>query len=179
MSRKEVSFCPRRYSRFLASCAKESFFQTCRPMPGWERNKSRLSPELMVFQRLSPLTILSFTVNLAPGRALLIGERVPLSRLSVWSHRAWPRDTLSAESLETVKKVKSVAEGKIPISARFGISRPEHVSSLLRGGGRSYSRKRSGKNGRRSLRRPGRDYGSLEENSLGSKAGVETTALIG
>ena len=45
-----------------------------------------------------------------------------------------PRDTVSAESLETVKKVKSLAKGKIPISAGFGISQAEHVSSLLRAG---------------------------------------------
>jgi tryptophan synthase alpha chain len=45
-----------------------------------------------------------------------------------------PRDTLSAQSLETVKRVKSVAKGKVPIAAGFGISQPEHVSSLLRAG---------------------------------------------
>ena len=45
-----------------------------------------------------------------------------------------PRDTLSPQALETVKKVKSLAKGVIPISAGFGISRPEHVSSLLRAG---------------------------------------------
>ncbi|HYU55248.1 MAG TPA: tryptophan synthase subunit alpha [Candidatus Dormibacteraeota bacterium] len=45
-----------------------------------------------------------------------------------------PRDTVSAESFETVKKVKSLAKGKIPISAGFGISQAEHVSSLLRAG---------------------------------------------
>jgi tryptophan synthase alpha chain len=45
-----------------------------------------------------------------------------------------PRDILSAQSLETVKKVKSLTKGKIPISAGFGISQPEHVSSLLRAG---------------------------------------------
>ncbi|OLE86004.1 MAG: tryptophan synthase subunit alpha, partial [Crenarchaeota archaeon 13_1_20CM_2_51_8] len=45
-----------------------------------------------------------------------------------------PRDTVSAESLETVKKVKSLAKGQIPISAGFGISQAEHVSSLLRAG---------------------------------------------
>ena len=45
-----------------------------------------------------------------------------------------PRDTVSVESLETVKKVKSLAKGKIPISAGFGISQAAHVSSLLRAG---------------------------------------------
>jgi tryptophan synthase alpha chain len=45
-----------------------------------------------------------------------------------------PRDTLSTQSLETLKRVKSLAEGKIPISAGFGISQPEHVSSLVRAG---------------------------------------------
>jgi tryptophan synthase alpha chain len=42
-----------------------------------------------------------------------------------------PRDTLSPQSLETVKKVKSLSRGKIPICAGFGISQPEHVSSLI------------------------------------------------
>ena len=42
-----------------------------------------------------------------------------------------PRDILSPQALETVKKVKSLAKGTIPVSAGFGISRPEHVSSLL------------------------------------------------
>ena len=45
-----------------------------------------------------------------------------------------PRDALSPRSLETVKRVKSVAKGKVPIAAGFGISQPEHVSSLLRAG---------------------------------------------
>jgi len=45
-----------------------------------------------------------------------------------------PRDILSTQSLDTVKKVKSLTRGKIPISAGFGISQPEHVSSLLRAG---------------------------------------------
>ncbi len=45
-----------------------------------------------------------------------------------------PRDALSPQSLETVKSVKSQANGKIPISAGFGISQPEHVSSLVRAG---------------------------------------------
>ena len=45
-----------------------------------------------------------------------------------------PRDILSPQALETVKKVKSLAKGTIPVSAGFGISRPEHVSSLLGAG---------------------------------------------
>ena len=45
-----------------------------------------------------------------------------------------PRDTLSPQAMETVKKVKSLAKGVIPISAGFGVSQPEHVSSLLRAG---------------------------------------------
>jgi tryptophan synthase alpha chain len=45
-----------------------------------------------------------------------------------------PRDTLSPQALETVKKVKSLAKGRIPVSAGFGISQPQHVSSLLRAG---------------------------------------------
>ncbi len=45
-----------------------------------------------------------------------------------------PRETLSPQALETVKKVKSLAKGKIPVSAGFGISQPQHVSSLLRAG---------------------------------------------
>ncbi len=45
-----------------------------------------------------------------------------------------PRDTLSPQALETVKRVKSVTNGKIPISAGFGISQPEQVSSLLLAG---------------------------------------------
>jgi len=45
-----------------------------------------------------------------------------------------PRDTLSPQALETVKKVKSLAKGVIPVSAGFGISQPQHVSSLLRAG---------------------------------------------
>jgi len=45
-----------------------------------------------------------------------------------------PRDTLSPQALDTVKKVKSLAKGRIPVSAGFGISQPQHVSSLLRAG---------------------------------------------
>ena len=45
-----------------------------------------------------------------------------------------PRETLSPQSLDAVKRVRSLAKGKIPISAGFGISQPEHVSSLLRAG---------------------------------------------
>ena len=45
-----------------------------------------------------------------------------------------PRDTLSPQALETVKKVKSIAKGRIPVSAGFGISQPQQVSALLRAG---------------------------------------------
>ena len=45
-----------------------------------------------------------------------------------------PRDTLSPQALETVNRVKLFTEGKIPISAGFGVSQPDHVSSLLRAG---------------------------------------------
>jgi tryptophan synthase alpha chain len=45
-----------------------------------------------------------------------------------------PRDTVSPQAMETVKRVKLLAKGKIPVSAGFGISQPQHVSSLLRAG---------------------------------------------
>ncbi len=45
-----------------------------------------------------------------------------------------PRETLSPQALEAVRIVKSVAKGKIPISAGFGISKPEHVSAIMRSG---------------------------------------------
>jgi tryptophan synthase alpha chain len=45
-----------------------------------------------------------------------------------------PRDTLSPQAVETVKKVKSLTKGRIPVSAGFGISQPQHVSALLRAG---------------------------------------------
>jgi tryptophan synthase alpha chain len=45
-----------------------------------------------------------------------------------------PRDSLSPQALEAVKAVKSLAKGKIPISAGFGISQPEHVSAVIQSG---------------------------------------------
>jgi len=45
-----------------------------------------------------------------------------------------PRDSLSPQALEAVKTVKSLARGKIPVSAGFGISRPEQVSAIIRSG---------------------------------------------
>jgi tryptophan synthase alpha chain len=45
-----------------------------------------------------------------------------------------PRDSLSPQALEAVKKVKSLARGQIPVSAGFGVSQPEHVSSIIRSG---------------------------------------------
>jgi tryptophan synthase alpha chain len=45
-----------------------------------------------------------------------------------------PRDTLSPQALETVTRVKALAKGRIPVSAGFGITQPEHVSSLLHAG---------------------------------------------
>lgn len=45
-----------------------------------------------------------------------------------------PRDSLGPQALEAVKKTKSLAKGRIPISAGFGISRPEHVSEVIRAG---------------------------------------------
>jgi len=45
-----------------------------------------------------------------------------------------PRDTLSPQALEAVSAVKSLAKGKIPVSAGFGISRPEHVSAIIKSG---------------------------------------------
>ena len=45
-----------------------------------------------------------------------------------------PRDALSPQALETVKRVKSLAKGRIPVSAGFGISQPQQVSALLGAG---------------------------------------------
>ena len=45
-----------------------------------------------------------------------------------------PRDSLSAQALGAVKTTKALAKGRIPISAGFGISRPEHVSAVIRSG---------------------------------------------
>jgi tryptophan synthase alpha chain len=45
-----------------------------------------------------------------------------------------PRDSLSPQALEAVKTVKSLAKGKIPVSAGFGISQPEHVSAVMQSG---------------------------------------------
>ena len=45
-----------------------------------------------------------------------------------------PRDLLSPQALEAVKKVKSSARGKVPVSAGFGVSQPEHVSAIIRSG---------------------------------------------
>jgi tryptophan synthase alpha chain len=45
-----------------------------------------------------------------------------------------PRDNLSPQALETVKIVKLIAKGKVPVAAGFGIARAEHVSSLLNAG---------------------------------------------
>jgi len=44
------------------------------------------------------------------------------------------RESLSPQALEAVKIVKSLARGKIPISAGFGISQPEHISAVIRSG---------------------------------------------
>jgi tryptophan synthase alpha chain len=45
-----------------------------------------------------------------------------------------PRDSLSPQALEAVKAVKSLVRGKIPVSAGFGISQPEHVSAVIQSG---------------------------------------------
>ncbi len=45
-----------------------------------------------------------------------------------------PRDSLSPQALGSVKRVKSLARGKIPVSAGFGISQPEHVSAVIKSG---------------------------------------------
>jgi tryptophan synthase alpha chain len=45
-----------------------------------------------------------------------------------------PRDALSSQALDAVKMVRSFARGKIPICAGFGVSRPEHVSAIIRSG---------------------------------------------
>ena len=45
-----------------------------------------------------------------------------------------PRDSLSPQALESIKLVKSLARGRIPVSAGFGISQPEHVSAIIRSG---------------------------------------------
>ena len=45
-----------------------------------------------------------------------------------------PRDSLSPQALEAVKAVKSLAKGKIPVSAGFGISQAEHVSAVIKSG---------------------------------------------
>jgi tryptophan synthase alpha chain len=45
-----------------------------------------------------------------------------------------PRKTLSPLALGAVRRVKSLARGRIPVAAGFGVSRPEHVAALVRAG---------------------------------------------
>ena len=45
-----------------------------------------------------------------------------------------PRETLSPQALETLKRVKSLANDRIPVSAGFGISSPDHVRTLMQAG---------------------------------------------
>jgi len=45
-----------------------------------------------------------------------------------------PRDSLSPQALKAIRAVKSLAKGKIPVSAGFGISQPEHVSAVIQSG---------------------------------------------
>ncbi len=45
-----------------------------------------------------------------------------------------PRRELNPIALRSVKRVKALAKGRIPIAAGFGISRPEHVSELIAAG---------------------------------------------
>lgn len=45
-----------------------------------------------------------------------------------------PRKTLSPLALESLKRVKSLAGERIPVAAGFGISRPDHVTTLLESG---------------------------------------------
>jgi tryptophan synthase alpha chain len=45
-----------------------------------------------------------------------------------------PRKTLSPLALGAVRRVKSLAKGRIPIAAGFGVSQPDHVASLVRAG---------------------------------------------
>ncbi len=45
-----------------------------------------------------------------------------------------PRRELNPAALRSVKRVKALAKGRIPIAAGFGISRPEHVSELIAAG---------------------------------------------
>ena len=44
-----------------------------------------------------------------------------------------PRDSLSELAISSVRRVKNLARG-LPTAAGFGISRPEHVSALMRSG---------------------------------------------
>lgn len=44
------------------------------------------------------------------------------------------RDSLSPQALQAVRAVKSLARGKIPVSAGFGISQPKHVSAVIQSG---------------------------------------------
>ncbi len=45
-----------------------------------------------------------------------------------------PRRTLSPLALGAVRRVKSLAGGRIPVAAGFGVSQPEHVAALVRAG---------------------------------------------
>lgn len=44
------------------------------------------------------------------------------------------RDTLSPQALNAIRRVQSLAKGKLPVSVGFGISKPEHVSAIIRSG---------------------------------------------
>jgi tryptophan synthase alpha chain len=45
-----------------------------------------------------------------------------------------PRRTLGPQALESLKRVRSINKKRVPVSAGFGVSTPDHVRTLMRAG---------------------------------------------
>ena len=80
-------------------------------------------------------TIFLVSPNTSPARArkILDLSRGFLYLVSLFGVTG-PRSSLGASALGAVRNVKKLANSTIPVAAGFGISKPEHVSRLIRAG---------------------------------------------
>ncbi len=79
--------------------------------------------------------ILLAAPNTSESRLLRIMERTSgfLYLVSLYGVTG-PRESLGLEAVDNVRRVKNVSRGRIPIAAGFGVTHPDHVASLVRGG---------------------------------------------
>lgn len=128
------------YYNPILAMGLESFLKKAREcgvdgivVPDLPMEESEAFRNLALNHNIDQITLVAPNTSSPRLRILLNNSKGFLYLVSLYGVTG-AREVLSPQALQSVKRVRRLARGRIPVAAGFGIARPEHVSSLIQAG---------------------------------------------